>query len=73
MEMDRRLEKPEVLILPMRRRDIADYLGLTLETVSRALSILRDERVLSFLGKTQRKIVLHHRPKLAQLALSPQV
>ena len=72
IEMDRRLEKPKEMILPMTCRDIADYLGLTLETVSRALSILRHESVLSFLGKTQRNIVLHDRPKLIQLALSPQ-
>lgn len=34
LEMDQRLEQPALMILPMRRRDIADYLGLTLETVS---------------------------------------
>lgn len=31
LEMDERLVHPDVMILPMTRRDIADYLGLTLE------------------------------------------
>jgi len=66
MEMDRRLGEPEVMALPMARRDIADYLGLTIETVARALSILRDEGVLGFIGQTQRQIVLHDRRKLYQ-------
>src|SRR6516164_1454984 len=34
LEMDHRLEHPNVMALPMSRRDIADYLGMTLETVS---------------------------------------
>src|SRR5262245_2759691 len=34
LEMDHRLTRVGVLVLPMTRRDIADYLGLTLETVS---------------------------------------
>jgi len=71
-EMDRRLKTPKVLMLPMGRRDIADYLGLTHETVSRTLSILRRKGVLGFPGQTQREIVLHDRLQLAQLAFMPE-
>jgi CRP/FNR family transcriptional regulator, nitrogen fixation regulation protein len=71
-EMDRRLNSPKVLMLPMGRRDIADYLGLTHETVSRTLSILRRDGILGFPGQTQREIVLHHRSRLAQLAFSSE-
>lgn len=66
-EMDRRLSAAGIMALPMCRRDIADYLGLTLETVSRALSILHDKGVLGFLGQTQRQIVLLDRHRLAEL------
>jgi len=69
LEMDRRLTAAGVMALPMCRRDIADYLGLTLETVSRALSILHHKGVLGFLGQSQRQIVLLDRPKLAALDL----
>jgi CRP/FNR family nitrogen fixation transcriptional regulator len=70
VEMDRRWGKPAVMALPMNRRDIADYLGLTIETVARAMSSLRHEGILSFLGKSQREIVLHDRHKLDQRASS---
>jgi CRP/FNR family nitrogen fixation transcriptional regulator len=69
LEMDRRLTAAGVMALPMCRRDIADYLGLTLETVSRALSVLHDKDILGFIGQSQRQIVLLDRPKLAALDL----
>jgi CRP/FNR family nitrogen fixation transcriptional regulator len=67
IEMDERLGHPNTLKLPMSRRDIADYLGLTLETVSRTLSILRDRQVLRFEGATQRLIELLDRDGLIEL------
>ena len=69
LEMDGRLNATGVMALPMSRRDIADYLGLTLETVSRALSCLHEKGFLDFLGQTQRQIVLRNRPELAKLDL----
>jgi CRP/FNR family transcriptional regulator len=39
-------ENVEHLELPMNRSDIADYLGLTIETVSRTLTILKDDGLI---------------------------
>jgi CRP/FNR family transcriptional regulator, nitrogen fixation regulation protein len=58
LEIDKRLTAAGVISLPMSRRDIADYLDLTLETVSRAISQLRRAGVLDFIGNTQREIAL---------------
>jgi DNA-binding MarR family transcriptional regulator len=66
--MDRRLTAAGVMALPMCRRDIADYLGLTLETVSRTLSVLHKKGFLKFLGQTQREIVVLDPAGLAELA-----
>lgn len=62
LEMDRRLAVAGMMALPMCRRDIGDYLGLTLETVSRALSQLHSQGVLGFSGA--RQIVLRNRQRL---------
>ena len=62
IEMDRRSTAAGILALPMCRRDIGDYLGLTLETVSRALSQLHSEGVLGFSGA--RQIILRNRQRL---------
>jgi CRP/FNR family transcriptional regulator, nitrogen fixation regulation protein len=69
IEMDRRLTAAGVMPLPMSRRDIADYLGLTLETVSRALSRLHQLGIIGFIGSNQRQIILLDRRQLADLDL----
>ena len=69
IEMDKRLAAANVMALPMSRRDIADYLGLTLETVSRALSRLHELGILGFIGTNQRQIVLLDRLQLIGLDL----
>jgi CRP/FNR family transcriptional regulator, nitrogen fixation regulation protein len=67
-EMDERQHRPDGILLPMSRRDIADYLGLTLETVSRALSILRHDHILRFFGTTQREVKFLDRERFERIA-----
>ncbi len=50
--------------LPMSRRDIADYLGLTIETVSRMLTQL--ERAAAIALPTSRRVVLRSRSALSR-------
>lgn len=45
------------IALPMSRYDIADYLALSVETVSRALTALRHRRVIEFTGARRVNIV----------------
>ncbi|WP_374569807.1 helix-turn-helix domain-containing protein [Phenylobacterium sp.] len=42
--------------LPMSRQDIADYLGLTIETVSRTISKLQNQAIIEFEGCRHFKI-----------------
>jgi CRP/FNR family nitrogen fixation transcriptional regulator len=65
LEMDRRISTAGMFALPMGRGDIADYLGLTLETVSRTLSQLHADGVLGFSGA--RQITLRNRSRLAAM------
>jgi CRP-like cAMP-binding protein len=51
--------------LPMSRQDIADYLGLTIETVSRSFSDLEDDASIQLMSA--RKIALRNRRALGQL------
>jgi CRP/FNR family transcriptional regulator, nitrogen fixation regulation protein len=46
-------EPGDGIVLAMSRRDIADYLGLTIETVSRTLSRFEREGVIGFSGARQ--------------------
>jgi CRP/FNR family transcriptional regulator, nitrogen fixation regulation protein len=73
LEMDDRMPPADVMALPMPRRDIGDYLGLTLETVSRALSYLQSRGMLGFVGQTQRQLMLLDRAGLADLELQDEV
>ena len=50
-------EKSEHINLPMTRLDIADFLGLTIETVSRAFSALKKSNVISFTDSHSCKIL----------------
>ncbi len=54
------------LELPMSRRDIGDSLGLTIETVSRQLSIMREAALLETCGRSQ--VVLLDLAAMAQRA-----
>ncbi len=45
------------LVLPLLRSEIADYLGLTLETVSRQLSTLKRDGVVEFIDKRHYRIL----------------
>ena len=49
------------LLLPMSRYDIAEYLGLSVETVSRALTDLKDRGLISLAGPRRVQIVDRYR------------
>ena len=65
LEMADRAAGGGAVELPMSRQDIADYLGLTIETVSRTLTQL--EKTAAIELPTSRRIVLRNRPALSRL------
>lgn len=71
LEMDRRSATPgrAMLDLPMSRTDIADHLGLTVETVCRVLAHLKREGTL---GISRTGVELHDRRYLRDLACDPR-
>jgi len=46
-----------LLDLPMSRRDIGDGIGLTIETVSRQFSLLRDDRLIATEGRSKVRLL----------------
>ena len=66
MDMSERIPAPERVDLPMSRQDIADFLGLTIETVSRSITQLQDEAVICLAGA--RCVLLRDRNALLDLA-----
>jgi len=65
LEMAERMAEADVIDLPMSRQDIADYLGLTIETISRTLTQLETAAAISV--PTCRRIVLTNRKALKRL------
>jgi CRP/FNR family nitrogen fixation transcriptional regulator len=55
MDLAQRVEE-ESVDLPMGRQDIADYLGLTIETVSRMLTQLQSSKVVEFASCRQFRV-----------------
>ena len=65
LEMAERSTEANAIELPMSRQDMADYLGLTIETVSRTLTAL--EAAATIEVPTSRRIVLRNRQALNRL------
>ena len=65
LEMAKRSTVATEIELPMSRQDIADYLGLTIETVSRTLTQLENAATIAV--PTSRRIVLRNRAALSRL------
>jgi CRP/FNR family transcriptional regulator, nitrogen fixation regulation protein len=65
LDMAERLAGKGFVELPMSRQDIADYLGLTIETVSRTLTSLSEGSTIQFLAS--RRIVLRNPSQLSKL------
>jgi CRP/FNR family transcriptional regulator, nitrogen fixation regulation protein len=65
LEMAERIESSDEVELPMSRQDVADYLGLTIETVSRMLTRLETASAIAL--PTTKRIVLRNRAALRQL------
>jgi CRP/FNR family transcriptional regulator, nitrogen fixation regulation protein len=65
LEMVARIPSGDAVELPMSRQDIADYLGLTIETVSRTLTQLENDAAIEL--STSRRIVLRNRGALSRL------
>jgi CRP-like cAMP-binding protein len=64
LEMAERVTAADEVELPMSRQDIADYLGLTIETVSRTLTDLESQSAISL--PSSRRVVLRNRDALAR-------
>ena len=65
LEMAARAPAGNTVELPMSRQDIADYLGLTIETVSRTLTQLENSAAISV--PSSRRIVLRNPAALTRL------
>jgi CRP/FNR family nitrogen fixation transcriptional regulator len=65
LELSERRDMPRALDLPMSRYDIADYLGLTMETVCRTFTVFRRDGVIAL--PTPQRVELRNREALETL------
>lgn len=65
LEMAARGPRRDTIDLPMTRQDIAEYLGLTIETVSRTFTSMQDAALIELAAS--RRVLLCNRPALEQL------
>lgn len=65
LEMETRHKSGKVIELFMSRQDIADYLGLTIETVSRTFTQLENDSAIEL--PTSRRVILRNREALQRL------
>ncbi len=65
LDIFRREANRDVIELPMSRHDIADYLGLTIETVSRTISLLESENAITL--QSARRLIVKSASRLRQL------
>lgn len=65
LEVAERRDMPKVLDLPMSRYDIADYLGLTMETVCRTFTAFKHDGVIAL--PTPQRVELRDREALETL------
>ena len=66
LEMASRVSGGNQFELPMSRQDIADYLGLTIETVSRTLTHLESTAAIEL--PSSRRVVLRNRATLGRIS-----
>ena len=66
LDIGRRVSRSDSFELPMQRSDIADHLGLTIETVSRTLTQLAKDGVIK-LAAASRSVVLSDKAALQRL------
>jgi CRP/FNR family transcriptional regulator, nitrogen fixation regulation protein len=68
LEMNTRLATANEIVLPMGRKAIANYLGLTVETVSRVMNEFHRAKIIEIRDHTPRRITIRNKARLEKLA-----
>ena len=68
LEMQTRLSTSGQIDLPMNRQDISDYLGLRMETTSRAMNEFCRAKIIQIPEHKPKRIIIRDKARLEQLA-----